>query len=440
MTVLEKIAESLVARPAGEDRLALHVLDTIGVWIAGLGSEEAQHLAQLKAAQPFPAFGAGTLDQLALRVGMTRLSEMDDIHLPSCTTVGAVVISSALTVAGSLEKPSAAAFAHALRDGYGLMTAFGTAIRGPAVLRRGIWPTYLLAPLGTAAVTARLLGLDAAKTANALAIALTMTSGGVGDPDGVIPRWLLVGLAARQGCTAAVAAAQGFNGDRQLLDGDWLQRVHGIDLEPAALSAPLPGMSTISMKPYCAAKQTMAGIEAFLGLIATGIAPAEVESVKAYVLPTFVGMIGHSNAADRTGRLTGLPYQMAAAVYQPDSLRDVNRPAVEDERIGKLMKRTEVIGDAELMPHFPQSYPARVEITTTSGRKETATVIAAKGDPGRQFTAAEVAAKFHRLAGQALGEAQTRWLCELCLQATTDDGALEELCRAGEHLHSGDTA
>lgn len=439
MTELERVAETLVLKPASDDRLALHVLDTIGVWIAGLGSDEARHLTQLKSAQPFPLFGAGTLDQLALRVGTTRLSEMDDIHLPSCTTAGAVVVTSALTVAGSLAKPSAAAFAHALRDGYGVMTAFGTAICGPAVLRRGIWPTYFLAPLGAAAVTARLLGLDAVQTANALAIALTMTSGGVGDPDGVIPRWLLVGLAARRGATAAVAAAEGFNGDRRLLDGDWLKRVHGIDLDLTALNAPLPGTGTISMKPYCAAKQTMAGIEAFLGLVEKGCAPASIESVKAYVLPTFVGMIGHYDTSSRTGRLTGLPYQMAAAVYQPDSLRDVNRPAVADERIEPLMKRVEVIGDADLTALFPQSYPARVEVTA-AGRQQSATVIAAKGDPGRQFTPAEVAAKFHRLAERALGEVEARWLCELCLKATTDDGALEELCRAGERIHAGGEA
>jgi 2-methylcitrate dehydratase PrpD len=436
MTVLEKIAERLAARPEEDERVARHVLDAVGVWIAGRGSEEAHELARLRSSQPIAVFGDTVLDRLALRVATTRLSEMDDIHLPSCTTAGAVVIPAALAVAGSLGRPSAAAFAHAVRDGYGLMTLLGTAIQGPVVLRRGIWPTYFLAPVATAAVTARLLGVDAARTANALAIALTMTSGGVADPSGKIPRWLLVGLAARQGAAAGLAAAEGFTGDRRLLDGDWLKRVHGVEVDAAALEAPLPTLAALSMKPHCAAKQTMAGTEAFVELVRKGIAPEEIAAVKAEVLPTFVGMIGHHDAGSRTGRLTGLAYQMAVAVYCPENLCDVNRPPVDDERIGKLMEKVEVTGDATLERHFPQAYGARVEVTTKSGRKEAATVIAAGGDPGRQFSEEEVAGKFHHLADAALDKARADELCGLCLRSTADDGALGELCRMTEEIQA----
>lgn len=439
MTVLEQIGEMLAAAPAATDeRLALHVLDTIGAWIAGRTSEEACHLAKLKTAQPFAVLGSGVLDEVALRVGTTRLSEIDDIHLPSCTTAGSIVVTAALACAGRMPGVKAAAFGHALRDGYGVMTAFGTAISGPTILRRGVWPTYLLAPLGTAAVMARLLGLDAARTAHALAIALTMTSGGVGDPQGMIPRWLLVGMAARQGCIAALAAADGFAGDCQLLDSDWLTRVHGIELDTPVLTSPMPTMSTMSMKPYCAAKQTMAAIEGFLRLVNAGIAIEDIAAVKVYVMPNFVRMTGHRNTGSRSGRLTGIACQLATAIYHPANLLDVNRRDItSDGRMKALIERVEVIGDPELAPYFPEFFPARVEITTADGGKETALVTAAWGDPGNQFSAEEVKAKFHRLSDAVLGETQAESLRDACLASTSDDGALAQLCRQVEELSSG---
>lgn len=445
MTVLEQIGERLATPPAAtDDRLALHVLDTVGAWIAGGTTEEAHHLAKLKTAHPFAVLGSGAPDQLALRVGTTRLSEIDDIHLPSCTTGGAIVVTTALAMAGNT-KTSAITFAHALRDGYGLMSALGTAICGPTVLRRGVWPTYFLAPVAAAAVTARMLGLEAMRTANAIAIALTMTSGGVADPPEVIPRWLLVGMAARQGCVAGVTAANGFSGDRRLLDDGsaptgakaadpWLVRVHGIECDAHVLTAAMPAMSTMSMKPYCAAKQTMAGIEAFLQLV-KGIAPEEIAAIKVYTLPTFVGMTGHRDISSRTGRLTGLPFQLATAVYHPGHLYDVNRPELPaDSRVTRLIERTEVIGDPELTQYFPQSYPARVEITTQRGRKEAASVTAAWGDPGHQFSAEEVKVKFHRLADPVIGGTEAEACSAAALASTTDDGALAELCRRIEAI------
>ena len=79
------------------------------------------------------------------------------------------------------------------------MTRFGVAVAGSSLLNRGIWPTCLAAPVCAAAVAARLLGLTADKTADALGIALTMTSGAPGRPIGASPRWLLLGIAARAG-------------------------------------------------------------------------------------------------------------------------------------------------------------------------------------------------------------------------------------------------
>ncbi len=77
------------------------------------------------------------------------------------------------------------------------------------MLYRGIWPTYFAAPLGIAAVAARLLGSTTRKTAHALALALTFAAPGVGHHNAATTsRWLAVGNAARNGLAAAQAAQQ----------------------------------------------------------------------------------------------------------------------------------------------------------------------------------------------------------------------------------------
>jgi len=184
------------------ERLAIHLLDALGAWIAGRATEEGEMLARLESSpsQPLSVFGRQPLDRIALGVATTRLTEIDDIHMPSCTTPSSVVVPTALVVAGRLQRRDAQAFSHALRAGYEVMTRFGVAVAGSSLLNRGIWPTCLATPVCAAAVAARLLGLTADKTADALGIALTMTSGGPGRPIGASPRWLLLGIAPRAGC------------------------------------------------------------------------------------------------------------------------------------------------------------------------------------------------------------------------------------------------
>src|SRR5499433_2716947 len=103
--------------------------------------------------------GQGTcaLD-LATRCALARLSEIDDIHLPSMTTPGGIVVPAALSIAAG---PFAADdVLAAVLAGYEVMTRVGRAIDGPTVLYRGIWPTYFAAPAAVAAVATRLLRLD----------------------------------------------------------------------------------------------------------------------------------------------------------------------------------------------------------------------------------------------------------------------------------------
>ena len=436
-TILERLAETLSAAAelssAQHHALGFHLLDTLGAWLAGSGTDEAMMLAHLGADA---GIGEGPLDAMALRVATIRLTEIDDIHMPSCTTPSAVVVPVALTLATTFGNPCAMPFAQALSAGYEAITRLGSAVAGPALLSRGIWPTYLAAPFGAAAVTARMLGLDAGKTADALAIALTMASGGAGGPSpGASPRWILAGQAARAGALAAFAAARGFSGDRTLLDGDWLSQVHGINCDTGPLLA-MPeengAIATLSLKPYCAAKQTVAAIDAFRELLAGGVRPAEIMTLRVSVPAAYRAMIsGQQLALSRQRRITSVAYNLALAAYRPEDLLSVAREDFSgDERIAALLARVEVTASEELSLLYPRRWPARVTAVLANGQEVSALVIDAPGDPGRALDSAAVQEKFHCLADPVLGRQAAEAMAAHCLKATEQDDALESLCVA----------
>ena len=421
MTVLERFGEwAAVDLPAGQaDRLSEHVLDTVGAWLAGSATQDGGALARLQG----DLSPERPLDRLSRRVGQTRLTEIDDIHLPSCTTPGSVVVTTALAMLPVGAR--AQDFAAALRAGYGAMTWLSGMVAGAHVFYRGIWPTYYVTPVGAAAVMARLLGLDARQTADALAIALTASSPGIGAPDGLTPRWLLIGEAARLGCRAAMAAAGGYSGDRSLLDGDWTARVHGLAIDPAAPAQPPPdgGVSALSMKPICAARQTQATIAAFRHLLQGGIAPGAIERVLVTVPPNFVGLIDHARTDSRMGRITSIAYLLGLAAYHPEALEEVAREVL----LPFPPLSVTVSADPAMDAYYPRSWPARVELLLKTGQRVAHTVIDAPGDPVDPLSPVALRAKFHRLARQRLdAEAIEVWE-RACLASTTDDAALATL-------------
>ena len=228
MTALEQlgsaIASSATPSAAARDLVGLHLIDTVGAWIAGAHTTEGSALLRFRAAmsEDGPAGDALALD-LATRCALARLSEIDNIHLASMTTPGGIVIPAALTLAAATPAATADDVIAAILAGTEAMIRLGRAVDGPAILYRGIWPTYLAAPFAVAAVAARLRKLDDRAAANALALALMLAAPGVGHHNApTTSRWFAVGQAARHGLTAALAAQRGFTSDLALGEGAFL--------------------------------------------------------------------------------------------------------------------------------------------------------------------------------------------------------------------------
>jgi 2-methylcitrate dehydratase PrpD len=416
MTALENLG-AFVARcgapsPHLREILELHVADIVGAWIASMPTPEG---AALKRWRATTAEGAapGSLHRLRLDVAthcaLARLSEVDDIHLASTTTPGAIVVPGAVAIAAALRSRDPEALAAAMTAGYEVMTRFGQAIDGSSVLYRGIWPTYFAAPLAIAAVAARLLDLDAPQCAHALALALARSAPGFGHHNLTsTSRWLAVGQAAEAGLVAALAARAGFTSDLGLLDGGYLPSVFNLKPDMVALTDGLGErfrLEEVAFKPWCAARQTMAATQALIEIISCGVVPDTITRVAAFVLPPHRRMIDHRIAAgDRASFLTSLPYRLALAALVPDAAFDVAQaPAHVPDHIRAFMNQVAVVPDEALLAQFPARWPARVEVSTSSSGRTERIVTDVPGDPARPFDRDAVREKFQRLAGPMIG-------------------------------------
>jgi 2-methylcitrate dehydratase PrpD len=421
MKVLEQLG-AFVAQvqlpPQLRGRLTLHIIDAVGAWIAGLHTNEGAALLAWRDTLDGPR--APPMEKLrgdvATHCALARLSEIDDIHLGAMITPGAIVVPAAVTIAAALGVSQSPALAAAMLAGYEVMIRFGRAIDGPAVLYRGIWPTYFATPIGVAAVTSQLLGLDAHQTAHALALALTRSAPGVGHHNAATTsRWVAIGEAAQSGLAAALAARTGFTADVGLLDGAFLPNVFNIKPDAAALTAALGetfALDETAFKPWCAARQTMAATQALTEIIDQGVAPDAITAVKAFVLPPHRRMIDHGVVVgDRASFLTSLPYRLAVAALSPRVAFDVGQsPSEVPEHIGAFMARISIEADEALLAQYPRQWPARVEVTTSSGQR-VRTIIDVPGDTARPFDLHAVTGKFHQFIAPSLGvETTTRLL------------------------------
>ena len=429
---LEQLA-SFVATHVPDERtrtaVRLHVADTVGAWIAATGTPEGRALIRYGKAQPQLA------DLIAVNCALARLSEVDDIHLGAMVTPGAIVVPAALTAAAHARQSKAGDRAAAIVAGYEAMIRFGAAIDGPTVLYRGIWPSYFAAPIGAAAVFARLGRLDEKQTAHALATALIMSAPGAAHhAAATTARWLAAGYAAARGLQGTSAAQAGFTSDVKVADGDFLKNIFVLAPNLAVLSGGLGDVALhqVSFKPWCAARQTMAATQALKEILADGVAARDIIQVEATVLSPHQRMIDHGvTAGDRFSHLTSVQYQMALAALAPADVYNLGGPAgAISPELAAFMGRIEVRADDRLKDAgYPKSWAAQVRVETASGRRER-TVTHVPGDPARPFGEAELKAKFHRVTAPVIEAERADAMFAAGLAAVDDPaGVLREIDR-----------
>src|SRR5258708_40147606 len=113
MAVIGELADfvaqaNAAALPPAEQALQRrHVFDAVVAAAVGARTAEARSLAALLGARALPEI-------IGQRAATIRLSEVDDIHLPSCTTPSAAAIATALSLAAHTDRCDPAQVASAI--------------------------------------------------------------------------------------------------------------------------------------------------------------------------------------------------------------------------------------------------------------------------------------------------------------------------------------
>ena len=411
MKALASLADFAVNARVGDfpervgDKLRLHLFDTIVAAMVGQTTEEGKAAARFINASGLDLMPGETLANTvppsvrALHLSaVARCTEIDDIHMASCTTPGSVVVPTALAMAEWSRECSDDIFLAALLVGYEGMIRFGMAVDGPKILYKGVWPTCLVAGIGATLTAARFIGLSADETANALGAVISLAPVLEGRPVGpVASRWLKLGSTVQSGILAAFGARAGFRTDVDILD----RTLSFKDSLTVDLSKIVTGLGkfcefdNISIKPYCAAKQVTSAIYGFLDILARDdVAPEDIEKVTVRVPPAYAGMINiRGLPGGRMASIMSAPYQLALAAKYPRDLRDVARSVIHHEGdLSPFLEVVDVEADEGLEAAYPSAWPATVRVGTGSGIFERQ-IRNSKGDATDPFSWDEIAVK-----------------------------------------------
>src|SRR5258708_3672306 len=256
-----------------------HLLDTVGVMIAGAGGSIAtQAETVIKAVRPdgkIPVPGrarrADLLDAAFLGGTAAHGIELDDGYRHGSAHCGCVIVPAVLAV-GYDRRVSGRALIVAVVTGYETNICLARAC-APDLRQRGFHPTSAVGPFGAAMATGKLRGMNTTQFANALGIAASSAAGlfafvgGGGD----IKR-LHAGHASREGMQAALLAEQGTEGPPNVIEArdgfmqafafGRIDRARPIKLPPAAEY----GITDCYIKPYACCRHIQPAVEAMFGL------------------------------------------------------------------------------------------------------------------------------------------------------------------------------
>jgi len=334
LSVIEQLAayvvtESFEKLPEATVRAARRaILDTLGVTLAGSVEPTAARVRALIAHRRAPdeATIIGTplrasVEDAALANGTaSHALDYDDLNQSLSGHPSVPILSAALAL-GERQRASGAALLAAFVAGVEIEAKLGRALN-PAHYEIGWHATATLGVFGAAAAAAKLLGLSAERTANALAIAASMASG-IKANFGTDCKPLHVGHAARCGIEAALLAEAGFTGNPRALEhGDGFGATHGggsrpaWELTTAGLGAPHdlvdPG---IGVKRFPACASTHQALDATLALAEEhAIDPKAVVAVECGVSYLAPHQLIYDQAATGLQGKFSMPYCVAVAL------------------------------------------------------------------------------------------------------------------------------
>ncbi|MEU3509166.1 MmgE/PrpD family protein [Streptomyces longwoodensis] len=422
--------------------------DTLGVALAGSRSE-AVRLVQAAAVCSTPAGSlilgtagrADALDAGLLNGIASHALDFDDGNL---TLVGhpSTILVPAVLALGEETDATLREAATAYAAGYEVLIRLARSVN-TAHYVKGWHPTSTLGVVGAAAAAAHLLRLDAARTAVALAIALS-SAAGIKANFGTMTKPLHIGQAVRNGLLAARLAAAGFTANPEALDTvqGFLNVYNGAgayDTQAITLgldSPPLLNNEVNPIKAYACCHSTHGAIEAAREIRELdGFRIGDIERITVIVDEKRIPHTDRPVLAEALAGKFSLQYVVARMLLTGSvDLADFEGDAHRDPAVLSLMEHIEV---APAPPRREKnSFGAVVRVKHADGA-----VLTAVRDPERDGSGTEIDpprlwAKFTDCAEQVLPSDTVGDLRAL-LQDFPGPGTVRGLMKLAE-VHGGD--
>ncbi|KUY55209.1 MmgE/PrpD family protein [Burkholderia sp. RF2-non_BP3] len=423
-----------------------HVLDTFGAALAGTFAAETRSARALTGTVErggTPLWGtrraAGARDAAFVNGIAAHALELDDSG--GCDHSGAVVMPAVLAALSCAQRPvTGRECVAAIVLGYDVGRRVLEAAGGYAAHNGAGWHSTLSCGVfGAAAASARVLGLDAARTRDVLGHAASFSGGLWGFiHDGSQTKRLHAGRAAEGGVLAALLAREGVSGPASVFDDVWGGFFNTFAAQSHAPDALTDGLGVhwklmrCSIKPHASCRSAHAAVDAALQLAEGRTFEAgDIERVVVRTSAFVARMCGGRDLSTLSSSQMSLPYAVAAALAFGDTgigaYRDDRRT---DSRVTALLARIAI----EVDPALGDLDEPTVILHREDGRRESRHVPIALGDPRNPLSDAALLAKFRALAGIALAPAQADALSDACLslERLSDARVLNALLAADE--------
>ena len=362
-------------------------------------------------------FRTGAADAALANGTMGYACDVEPHHPKAVIHPLAVMVPASLAV-GERFDCSGLAFLGAVALGCEVAYRLSVALDPVGQCEPGFHPSAVCGAFGAAAAAGHLLDLDAAAKKRALGLAACQASGLMAwqsDPT-ENSRPFQLGVAARNGVTAALLAEREFGGPAAVLDSPhgpfraFTTRPHPEWLESIAADA-WEGITGLAVKPYACVAEMHPALDALLPVVRErNLAPDDVARLVMRFARSCIHCVQENPLRSHSG-----PYLLAVAVAAgdvrvADLFRDRRR---DDPAVAALSRRIEVIADdGELEDLFPETYATIMELTLRGGETITLRNDTARGYANAPLAEVALVAKVQGLLSGAVPENRIESLIE----------------------------
>lgn len=405
------------------DAALLCIEDTIGVSLAAawMGVGTAGATVALEGLPDESAVwgsgrGGNRVDAALANGMLSHALDFDDTHPAAIMHSSAVNVPVALAIAEA-KKISIQEMLAALVLGYEISARLGRLGPGP-FQDHGFQSTSVLGTFASVFIAARLFGVDVLTARNAMGVAGSMAAGlmeylsDASDTKQMHPGW-----AAQSGIRAVQLAAAGLTGPATVFEGRFgvFKSYAQLNIDPQQVLG-FDGtrfeVEEMAPKPYPACLCVHPLVQATLALRARGALNPErvdaIESIDCEIPQWYVNLIFdpiEQKADPRNayeGRFSG-PYCIARAVLDGKiGVADFSPEKIADPRIRAISSKVRY--HVKQFAEFPESFPARIRVTSRDGVVEEAFIPHNLGSHRNPLGAEGVGAKFRDNADLAVGE------------------------------------